>query len=75
MNHKYYQLNRPSTQFISPLMLVERHKRDVHVRHKRPPQHTQCHYQGHIRGHQNSKVALSACNGLVSAKICFCFCI
>lgn len=66
MNHKHYQLNRPSTQFIAPLMLVERHKRDVHVRHKRPPQHTQCHYQGHIRGHQNSKVALSACNGLVS---------
>ncbi|CAO1378309.1 unnamed protein product [Diamesa serratosioi] len=54
----------PSTQFIAPLMLVERHKRDINVRHKRPLKHTQCHYQGHIRGHENSRVALSACNGL-----------
>lgn len=45
--------------------MVERHKRDIHERTKRPLQHTQCHYQGHIRGHHNSKVALSACNGLV----------
>lgn len=45
--------------------MVERHKRDLHERTKRPLQHTQCHYQGHIRGHPNSKVALSACNGLV----------
>ena len=47
--------------------MVERHKRDLHERIKRPLQHTQCHYQGHIRGHHNSKVALSACNGLVGA--------
>jgi len=47
-------------------MIVERHKRDLRERHKRPQHNTQCHYQGKIRGHENSKVALSACDGLVS---------
>lgn len=59
-------LNRPSTGFVAPNLVVERHKRDLRERRKRNNQQTQCHYEGKIRGHQNSKVALSACNGLVS---------
>lgn len=59
-------INRPSTSFVAPLMIIERHKRDLRERRKRPQSHTQCHYQGRIRGHHNSKVAVSACNGLVS---------
>lgn len=58
---------RPSTSFVAPQMIVERHKRDVRERHKKSHHQTQCHYQGKIRGHDNSKVALSACNGLVRA--------
>ena len=46
-------------------MVVERHKRDLRTQHKRPQRHTQCHYQGKVRGHENSHVAISACNGLV----------
>jgi hypothetical protein len=65
---KYLTVCRPSTDFVAPLMVVERHKREVRERQKRPPKHTQCHYQGKVRGHENSKVALSACNGLVRFK-------
>jgi hypothetical protein len=52
-------------------MVVERHKRDLREKRKRPQNHTQCHYEGKVRGHENSKVALSACNGLVSSKSSF----
>lgn len=52
--------------FIGPSMIVERHKRDFHVR--APPKYhsSRCHYRGVIRDHPNSRVALSACDGLVS---------
>nr|XP_029726865.1 A disintegrin and metalloproteinase with thrombospondin motifs 12-like isoform X2 [Aedes albopictus] len=55
----------PSTEsFVAPLMVVERHRRDLRTR-ARPKKHiNSCHYQGHIRGHEQSRVALSACNGL-----------
>ncbi|XP_058455762.1 A disintegrin and metalloproteinase with thrombospondin motifs 7 isoform X2 [Malaya genurostris] len=55
----------PSTEsFVAPLMVVERHRRDLRIR-SRPKKHIHsCHYQGHIRGHEQSRVALSACNGL-----------
>lgn len=46
-------------------MVVERHRRDTRSRKKIHHRH-RCHYQGRIRGHANSKVALSACNGIVS---------
>lgn len=46
-------------------MIVERHRRDIRSR-KKPHLRHKCHYQGRIRGHANSKVALSACNGIVS---------
>ena len=62
---KAFNLNRPSTSFIAPMMIVERHKRELRERQKKSQHQTQCHYQGKIRGHENSKVALSACNGLV----------
>ena len=52
-------------------MVVERHKRDLKSQHKNQQKHTQCHYQGKIRGYENSHVAISACNGLVRRKIFF----
>uniref|UniRef100_A0A1Q3G327 Putative disintegrin metalloproteinases with thrombospondin repeat n=1 Tax=Culex tarsalis TaxID=7177 RepID=A0A1Q3G327_CULTA len=55
----------PSTDsFVAPLMVVERHRRDLRTR-SRPKKHVHnCHYQGHIRGHEQSRVALSTCHGL-----------
>ena len=72
----HYRLNFEGTEyhlqltaisnFISPGMIVERRKRNIHVRTSARDRATKCHYRGFIRGHANSLVALSACDGLVS---------
>lgn len=49
-------------------MVVERHRRDLRTR-QRHGKNLNCHYQGHVRGDHLSKVALSACDGLVSCII------
>ncbi|OAD60302.1 A disintegrin and metalloproteinase with thrombospondin motifs 16 [Eufriesea mexicana] len=51
--------------FIGPGMVVERRKRDLHVRSRPKNRSSKCHYRGFIQGHPNSQVALSACDGLV----------
>ena len=55
--------------FIGPGMVVERRKRDVHVRSRPKNRSSKCHYRGFIQGHRNSQVALSACDGLVSSTL------
>nr|XP_012140613.1 PREDICTED: A disintegrin and metalloproteinase with thrombospondin motifs 7-like isoform X5 [Megachile rotundata] len=50
--------------FIGAGMVVERRKRDVHVRSRPKNRSSKCHYRGFIQGHTNSQVALSACDGL-----------
>nr|KAF7396991.1 hypothetical protein H0235_016528 [Vespula pensylvanica] len=50
--------------FIGPSMIVERHKRDFHIRSPPKSRSSKCHYRGFIRDHPNSRVALSACDGL-----------
>uniref|UniRef100_A0A182VWA1 Peptidase M12B domain-containing protein n=1 Tax=Anopheles minimus TaxID=112268 RepID=A0A182VWA1_9DIPT len=59
----HLELEPSTATFVAPLMVIERHRRDVHTR-VRPARHINCHYQGQIRGHDQSRVALSACNGL-----------
>ncbi|XP_034943192.1 A disintegrin and metalloproteinase with thrombospondin motifs 7 isoform X2 [Chelonus insularis] len=59
----HFQLT-PSEDFIAPGMVVERRKRRIHVRHQPREHASKCHYRGFIRGHRNSFVALSTCNGL-----------
>ncbi|XP_058791998.1 A disintegrin and metalloproteinase with thrombospondin motifs 7-like isoform X2 [Phymastichus coffea] len=51
----------PVSDFISQNMVVERRKRAVH---HRVPQKHHCHYRGVIRDQPDSRVVLSACNGL-----------
>ncbi|XP_032687122.1 A disintegrin and metalloproteinase with thrombospondin motifs 7-like isoform X2 [Odontomachus brunneus] len=50
--------------FIGRAMVVERRKRDLHVRSPAKSHGSKCHYRGFIKGHRNSRVALSACDGL-----------
>lgn len=50
--------------FIGRAMVVERRKRDLHVRSPAKSHSSKCHYRGFIKGHRNSRVALSACDGL-----------
>lgn len=55
----------PSVEFLAPSIQVEWRSKDRHVR--RPPRDIskRCHYQGFVHGDDQSRVALSACNGLV----------
>lgn len=58
----------PNHDFISPDLVVEtRGEGDLNdgIRFKRVPE-LQCHYRGHVRGHDNSRAALSLCEGVVS---------
>lgn len=50
---------------MAPHLIVERHRRDLRTR-KRIQKHTNCHYHGRVKDQSESRVALSACNGLVS---------
>ncbi|ETN58597.1 adamts-7 [Anopheles darlingi] len=59
----HLELEPSTASFVAPLMVVERHRRDVRTR-VHPQKHINCHYQGQIRGHDQSRVALSACSGL-----------
>ncbi|XP_043465950.1 A disintegrin and metalloproteinase with thrombospondin motifs 12-like isoform X1 [Leptopilina heterotoma] len=61
-NIQYHLHLTPVLEFISPKLIIERRKKDIHVRH--PINSNKCHYRGYIRGQANSRVALSACNGL-----------
>ncbi|XP_022900466.2 A disintegrin and metalloproteinase with thrombospondin motifs 7 [Onthophagus taurus] len=54
----------PSKQFTSPGLIIERHRREVHLRTIPKKDFVDCHYQGYIYGQPNSRVAISACNGL-----------
>lgn len=58
---------RPSNKFFTSNTIVERRKRDLHTRYKLNGKHKNCHFVGKIKGkEEESKVALSTCNGLVS---------
>lgn len=57
---------RPSVTFITPAMVVERHRANGRTRSRPRPDATSCHYTGSIRGQPTSVVAISACDGLVS---------
>lgn len=64
-NEDHFLILKPSSKFISPAAIIQRHKRDVHIRYKPKYTSTNCHFHGAVHGKPNSKVALSACNGLV----------
>ncbi|XP_026741439.1 A disintegrin and metalloproteinase with thrombospondin motifs 12 [Trichoplusia ni] len=55
---------RPSVTFITPAMVVERHKVGERSRDPPRPDATACHYTGSVRGQPSSSIALSACDGL-----------
>ncbi|XP_041980558.1 A disintegrin and metalloproteinase with thrombospondin motifs 7 [Aricia agestis] len=55
---------RPSVTFITPAMIVERHTATGRTRERPRAETTACHYTGSVRGQPNSRVAISACDGL-----------
>ncbi|XP_063908818.1 A disintegrin and metalloproteinase with thrombospondin motifs 7 isoform X2 [Zophobas morio] len=54
----------PVRNFLAPALVVERRKRDTHSRSKPSDKSKNCHFQGIVHGQPNSRVAVSACNGL-----------
>ncbi|XP_054731026.1 A disintegrin and metalloproteinase with thrombospondin motifs 12 [Anastrepha obliqua] len=54
----------PHTYFMAPNFVIERHRRDIRTR-KREIRSTDCHFHGKVRGHSESNVAISTCEGLV----------
>nr|XP_032514360.1 A disintegrin and metalloproteinase with thrombospondin motifs 7 [Danaus plexippus plexippus] len=55
---------RPSVTFITPALVVERHRVNSRTRARPLEAATACHYTGSVRGQPGSNVALSACDGL-----------
>jgi hypothetical protein len=56
----------PVRNFLAPALVIERRRRDTHVRSKPSDKSKNCHFQGIVHGQPNSRVAVSTCNGLVS---------
>lgn len=60
---------KPERSFLGASIIIERRRSDIHTRIPLSVESTSCHFQGFIDGHPNSRVTLSACNGLVSSSI------
>lgn len=55
----------PSKNFLAPSVIVEWRRKDRHIRRQPQQMSMDCHYQGYVHGESDSRVAISACNGLV----------
>ncbi|XP_014212898.1 A disintegrin and metalloproteinase with thrombospondin motifs 7-like isoform X2 [Copidosoma floridanum] len=63
-DREYHLQLTPVREFIGSGMVVERRKRDLHKREPAKRHASTCHYRGVIRDQPDSKVVLSACDGL-----------
>ncbi|XP_008201118.2 A disintegrin and metalloproteinase with thrombospondin motifs 7 isoform X1 [Tribolium castaneum] len=54
----------PVRNFLAPALVIERRRRDTRTRSKPSDKSKKCHFQGIVHGQPNSRVAVSACNGL-----------
>ncbi|XP_021935392.1 A disintegrin and metalloproteinase with thrombospondin motifs 12-like [Zootermopsis nevadensis] len=58
----------PNHDFVSPGMMVEERSPganlDINKTKIRPANTTQCHYIGRVKGHNDSRLALSVCDGM-----------
>ena len=60
---------KPNDQLLGSAFVVERRRgRNVTEHRLTPAKQKQCHYIGQVKGHPESTVAISTCNGLVSCK-------
>ena len=65
----------PNHGLLAPGFVVQRRPRGYKgIQHSNITSYpeTACHFQGHVRGHPGSKVALATCHGLVSLEDRFC---
>jgi hypothetical protein len=58
---------KPNDRLLASSFIVERRQgRNVTNHRLTTARHQQCHYMGRVKGHPESTVAVSTCNGLVS---------
>nr|CAH0099397.1 unnamed protein product [Daphnia galeata] len=56
---------KPNDRLLASSFIVERRQgRNVTNHRLTPARHQQCHYMGRVKGHPESTVAVSTCNGL-----------
>ncbi|KAF7274067.1 hypothetical protein GWI33_013249 [Rhynchophorus ferrugineus] len=55
---------KPAKDFLAPGLIIERRGDKKHTRIVPDKFLTDCHYQGYVHGETESRVAISACNGL-----------
>ncbi len=61
---------KPNDRLLASSFIVERRRgRNVTDHRLMPARQKQCHYVGQVKGHPESTVAVSTCNGLVSRKL------
>lgn len=61
---------KPNDRLLASAFVVERRQgRNVTNHRLMSARHKQCHYIGQVKGHPESTVAVSTCNGLVSGKL------
>ncbi|KAG5869042.1 hypothetical protein JTB14_018763 [Gonioctena quinquepunctata] len=60
---------QPARHLFIPALVVEKRKRHNHTRTSPTHKSRNCHFQGVIDGQRNSRVAISACNGLTGVII------
>ncbi|CAH1284005.1 unnamed protein product [Diabrotica balteata] len=65
----YFLVLRPSNAFFTKSVVIERRSRDNYTRMEPSLKGRSCHFQGIIDGQENSRVAVSACNGLTGVII------
>lgn len=68
-DEQHHLILTPSVEFLAPSFVVEWRSKEKHVRRKPKETSKICHYQGFVHGDPQSRVAISACNGLVRAFI------
>nr|CAD7570254.1 unnamed protein product [Timema californicum] len=54
----------PNYDLLSPAMVVESKRNDIRNSKFTSPKSQQCHFIGTIRGHRNSRAAISLCEGM-----------
>ncbi|KAL7744482.1 hypothetical protein ACLKA6_001855 [Drosophila palustris] len=54
----------PHSYFLAPLLVVERHRRDLRSRSSPSAHQLNCHFHGKVRGQPSANVAISTCSGL-----------
>ncbi|CAH1118874.1 unnamed protein product [Phaedon cochleariae] len=68
-NEEHLIVLQPSTNFFIPTLQIERRRRREYMRVEPKFESKNCHFQGVIDGQKDSRVAISACNGLTGVII------